>query len=37
MNNKVALFNLSLFNPDFAVFPQQVFKEPFDEYLYSRS
>jgi hypothetical protein len=34
MNYKAALFNLSLFNPNFAVFPQQVFKEPFDEYLF---
>jgi hypothetical protein len=34
MNNKEALFNLSLFNPDFTVFPRQVFKESFDEYLF---
>jgi hypothetical protein len=29
---KNQLFNLQLFNPDFTVFPQQVFKEKFDEY-----
>jgi hypothetical protein len=31
---KNQLFNLELFNPDFAVFPKQVFKEKFDEYLF---
>jgi hypothetical protein len=34
MNIKTQLFNLHLFNPDFTVFPQQVFKEPFDEYAF---
>ncbi len=33
-SKKNELFNLHLFNPDFAVFPQQVFKEKFDEYLF---
>jgi hypothetical protein len=33
MDIKAQLFNLHLFNPDTAVFPQQVFKEPFDECL----
>jgi hypothetical protein len=33
MDIKAQLFNLPLFNPDTAVFPQQVFKQPFDEYL----
>jgi hypothetical protein len=32
MKNK--LFNLELFNPDSTVFPNQVFKEKFDEYLF---
>jgi hypothetical protein len=31
---KNQLFNLELFNSDFAVFPNQVFKEKFDEYLF---
>jgi hypothetical protein len=31
---KNRLFNLELFNPDFAVFPQQVFKGKFDKYLF---
>ncbi len=31
---KNQLFNLHLFNPDFAVFPDQVFKEKFDEYIF---
>lgn len=31
---KNQLFDLELFKPDFAVFPKQVFKEKFDEYLF---
>jgi hypothetical protein len=31
---KRQLFNLELFNPKITVFPQQVFKEKFDEYLF---
>jgi hypothetical protein len=31
---KNQLFDLELFNPDFSVFPKQVFKEKFDEYLF---
>jgi hypothetical protein len=34
MDIKTQLFNLHLFNPDFTVFPKQVFKEPFDEYVF---
>lgn len=32
MHVKQQLFNLHLFNSDYTVFPQQVFKQPFDEY-----
>jgi hypothetical protein len=32
MDVKQQLFNLHLFNPDYTVFPQQVFKQRFDEY-----
>jgi hypothetical protein len=31
---KSQLFNLDLFNPNVAVFPEQVFKEKFDNYLF---
>ncbi len=34
MDIKTQLFNLHLFNPDCTVFPKQVFKEPFDEYVF---